>query len=848
MVLARRPRFGREIRRERLLAACDAAPVVVLAAPAGNGKSVLAGQLCDRSGRRTIWCRLAPGYDDAADLVAMALQSAGVAVDDDVGLATDVLVLAGTLLELLEAEPSVLAVDDYHEAEGGRCDQLLAEVVSLLPDEATVVISGRSRPAALLGRLSAVAPIVLEREALAFDDDEARRLFELHGQVLGRSGDWTESTGGWAAALSMVAEGVVADPADVEAAGDLVTALLADARLASHHGLLQGLAVLPYLTADLAAELGLGSREALAQLGALTSLASDADGFWRLHPSVADELASSLGDDDVSAIQTAAARALADSDPATAIELHLAGHDAEAAADVLADHLSAVGTDHAMRWLYVMPAEVRRRFPPALSAGRATVNLDAAIVQARERVERAVETGQRREALLALGSVHAGRGELPDAADALEAAARLSDAAASAAAIQTQLAMVRWWAGDLDGASAALDQAGDGVWPTWIAGQLALLRDDLAAAAEAGRRCLELADVEPAATAAPGRSLLAAAAVLDGRLEDAAVDAAEAYRTALEVGGLDLAAAAPVHGWALVRLDRAEEAAAVVDVLQRQVGRQDHHARVQAALLSCALSAGSGDTERIERDARRLHQYREAGYAPLETVAGLLAGGTAPPTGLVIGLLGEPLVEVDGSVIAPSAWKSKKALEVLLWLGLAGGRGARREQVIESVWPGREPEKGRTLLRTALSEIRRVLEPNRHKGEPSRFVTVDGDRVIVDATSDVAGARSADGTAHDVFALVAPGLSSELPDADWVDELRREVERLRVDAAERVVADVAAGAGVEDSGRIAALGVLIEAEPWNKAHVDALIEAHRAAGDEVAAKAVERRWFEDDDG
>jgi LuxR family maltose regulon positive regulatory protein len=841
LVLSRRPRFGREIERDRLLAACDGAAVVVLAAPGGSGKSVLAGQLCDRSPRRTLWCRLAPGYDDAADLVATALQSAGATPPDEIGVVTDVLELAGTLLELLEAEATVLVVDDYHQAEGGRCDQLLAEVITLLPDDVTVVVCCRTRPAALLGRIAAIAPVVLGNDALAFDGDETGSLFELHGRDAGAVAVWTESTGGWAAALTLVAEGTLTGDVDPAASGELAAALLADPRLASHHDLLRGLAVLPYVTAELAAALDLGSGAALAQLGGLTSLASDADGFWRLHPSVAEAILATLDASQVGAIRSAAAAALAATDPATAIELHLGVGDAEAAADVLADHLSEVGTDHAMRWLYVMPAEVRRRFPPALSAGRATVNLDVAIVTARERVQRATEAGRRREALLALGSVHAGRGELADAADALEAAARLAvPGGAATAAIHTQLALVRWWAGDLDGAAAALENAGAGVWPAWIDGQLALVRGDAGAVADAGRRSVEAAS-DPGATDAPGRSLLAIAALLDGRLDDAAAEAAEAYRTALDVGGLDLAAAATAHGWALLRTGRADEAEAVIDVLQRQVGRQDHHARVQAALLASARSEGSGDTERIERDARRLYGFREAGYAPLEAAAQLLAGRAATEAGLAIRLLGEHVVEVDGERIPTSAWKSKKALEVLLWLGLAGAGGARREQVIEAVWPGREPEKGRTLLRTALSEIRRVLEPNRHRGEPSRFVTVDGDRVAVDASSDVTAARSATGSPGEAFDRVAPGLVTDLPDADWVDELRRELQRLGVEAAERVVA-----AG-DQGRRVAALDVLFAAEPWNRAHVDALVEAHRAAGDEVAARAVERRWFEDDD-
>jgi ATP/maltotriose-dependent transcriptional regulator MalT len=279
-VLSRRPRFGRSLTRERALTACDHASVLLLTAPAGCGKSVLAGQICDRSDRKTIWCRLAEGYADAADLVAMAAQSAGIDAGD-IGLATDVLTLASSLLELLEAEPVVMVVDDYDRAEGDRCDQLLAEVFALLPRDATVVVAGRTRPAALLGRIAGLDPVVLDGAHLAFDTDEAASLFALHDRPTDDPTAWVSATGGWATAMALVAEGALVDLGRAAGSVDVAAAFLEDARLIGHRRLLKGLAVLPYLTNDLAIELELGSREALTQLGALTSMASDSDGYWR---------------------------------------------------------------------------------------------------------------------------------------------------------------------------------------------------------------------------------------------------------------------------------------------------------------------------------------------------------------------------------------------------------------------------------------------------------------------------------------------------------------------------------------------------------------------------------------
>ncbi|MDH3755272.1 MAG: winged helix-turn-helix domain-containing protein, partial [Acidimicrobiia bacterium] len=212
---------------------------------------------------------------------------------------------------------------------------------------------------------------------------------------------------------------------------------------------------------------------------------------------------------------------------------------------------------------------------------------------------------------------------------------------------------------------------------------------------------------------------------------------------------------------------------------------------------------------------------------------------TAAP--LLVELLGHwRATTADGS-IGPGDWKSKKAFEVLSVLAIASPSGRSREQVIEEIWPARDPDKGRTLLRTALSEIRRVLEPGRQRGEASRHVEAVGDRVVVRAETDVEAARGAlaNGDHQAAFTALARGLAPDCPEADWVDEQRSTVARLTLEAAEQVAAS-------SGPSQIAALEALVAAEPWSKDHVDALAAAHRTAGNAAAANAVERRWFEDD--
>ena len=163
--------------------------------------------------------------------------------------------------------------------------------------------------------------------------------------------------------------------------------------------------------------------------------------------------------------------------------------------------------------------------------------------------------------------------------------------------------------------------------------------------------------------------------------------------------------------------------------------------------------------------------------------------------------------------------------------------------MIEAIWEGRDPQKGRTLLRTALTEIRRVLEPRRGTGQESRFVATSEDRVIVRGTTDL---RQAALLRHDqpaaAFAMIAAGPAADGPDAEWFDELGGEVDRLRTELAARVAPDVI----VDHDTRVAAYEILITAEPWQRDHFQELAAIHRARGDEHEAADVDRRWFLDD--
>ncbi len=845
-VLSRVPRHPGALVRERLTGLVDGPETgLVVVAPAGWGKTMLAGQLADRHPGRLVWCRLAPGYDQAHDLVALAAASAGTDPPSDT---PDAMALAGELLDLLEAEPTVLVIDDYHRADHPTVDALLAEVLPLLTPESTIVVTSRTRPAGLIGRLPGGLAKVVEQDELAFTTDEARALLETSGRSGADAPLWTERLRGWPAALGLVAEGG-GEPTD-EAVEELVDGLLLDGLDEQGRRGVHALAVLPYLTPALADELALGGESVLDSLGQAGSLVSEADGYWRIDRSTGDFVAARVDPDWATDLRRRAAAALAATDPPASIDLHLSVDDPGAAADVLAANLSAIGVERAVMWLYQFPAELRRRFPPVVAAGRATVNVDVAAAEAARRVDEAESPGERRESLLALGSTLAAAGDLSGAAEALEGAIAAGVGSAPLLRRASELlARVRWWLGDDVGARSALDASDDSVASRWLRAQLALTNGDVQRADAEGRHAIELAGDDPDATTVPGQSARVQAALLDG---DGPPDptirtlAEQAHAIGIEAGGHDLTLGAVAQAWCLIRSEEIDAAQSVCDAIERRAGRQDAHARLQAALIRLAAARAADTDDDLERLNRRVGDARRRGFAPVEELARrALPSLRSDEAGLRVELLGEGRVAVDGAELGAPAWKSKKALEVLRYVADAGPRGRRREEIIEAVWPDRDEDKGRTLLRTALSGIRRTIEPSRPAGEPSRFVETSGERVSITADTDLARADrlTEQGRLEEAFRLLQRPATPLEEAGEWATDLRRAVERTRVDVAQRLAGSDTA----PDPVKIAALEMLLDAEPWNRAHVDALMGAHRSVGDKAAVQAVERRWFEADD-
>ena len=840
-LLTRSPQLGNVLGRTRLVTVVGSTPIVAISGPTGSGCTTAAAQIAAGGGSAVAWCRLAHGYDTAADVVEMVADTVGA----DITPAKRVIELADQLLGLIELGLIELGrltvvVDDYDLAADGELDRMIAECADLLPPRSRIIVAGAARPAGLIGLVTPTKRCVLDAADLAFDDDEARDLFRLHGADEHDALRWNHELDGWAQGVVAGAHAPHGDPA--RHVVGLLDQLIESDPTASD--VLDAVASVGHVTVDILTGLGVGvDAISLAGLVDATPLLTDHDGYVRIADAAGQAHRAGMDPSRIADLRRTAGSLLAAEDPTTAIDLLIEAGEAERAADVLADHLSEIGVERALNWLYRLPADLRRRFPPVLAAGQATVEVDAALAAAQARVESAPDERSRREALFALGSVEAHRGELAAAAGALEGALRSARGdTESTYRIGAELASTRWLLGDVLGAQAALRDLPATPANRWLAMQLAAV-DGGQLPPTGGTGATGDDDAARDAFTHAADSL---AALVRGDRASAERSSAAAYRIAVEGGGEPFVAASAVRAWGLLVDGNPADALIVAEELERRLGPRHQLARVHGAIIRERCARTGGDVGRHEREQRRLRDLRARGYAPIEQLArraidGDATSGPVDRVGLEIQVIGDHRVLCDGRTIERSAWKSKKALDVLTVLASYGAAGGRREQIVEAVWPGREPEKGRTLLRTALSEIRRVLEPDRPPGEPSKYLTAEDDVIKLDGVLDLD--RLDDLVNRDpaaAFSELTSGLAASVVGTEWAQDWQPRVERLTVLAASNVPENA------ERPQRIEALEALIAAEPWQRSHYDRLAELHRSGGDEPAAADVERRWFADD--
>lgn len=213
--------FVRRPRLVRLLDGLSEYPVTLLTAPAGAGKTALAGDWARHTGRRAVWLAL-----DEADRRPDGFVTALAAALDELapGCASATLEVVGrphaphdavhALVDALEdaaprTEHAVLVVDDLHVVDDDeRAVACLGAFVEHKPDWLDLVLLSRRRPALAVDRLRAAGVLAdLTFDALRLTDAEAQEMFrglcpDTSPDVLDAVTRWA---GGWAAAVRLAA-------------------------------------------------------------------------------------------------------------------------------------------------------------------------------------------------------------------------------------------------------------------------------------------------------------------------------------------------------------------------------------------------------------------------------------------------------------------------------------------------------------------------------------------------------------------------------------------------------------------------------------------------------------------
>jgi DNA-binding SARP family transcriptional activator len=89
--------------------------------------------------------------------------------------------------------------------------------------------------------------------------------------------------------------------------------------------------------------------------------------------------------------------------------------------------------------------------------------------------------------------------------------------------------------------------------------------------------------------------------------------------------------------------------------------------------------------------------------------AGVRADGDRPQALLRVYLLGRFEVVRDDAPIPAHAWRRRRPADLLKLLALAPGRILSRDQVVETLWPDKDPASGANNLHRALYDLRQIL-------------------------------------------------------------------------------------------------------------------------------------------
>ena len=157
----------------------------------------------------------------------------------------------------------------------------------------------------------------------------------------------------------------------------------------------------------------------------------------------------------------------------------------------------------------------------------------------------------------------------------------------------------------------------------------------------------------------------------------------------------------------------------------------------------------------------------------------------SPPRDVAVTLLGGFTVAVDGESLAGTRWRLRKGRDLVKLLALAPSHRLHREQLMDALWPDREPAAAANNLNQVVHAARQVLGTG--------AIEVRDELLWLHAIVDVdeferaAGQAQRDGSPAAMAGALSLYGGELLPEdryADWTTTRREELERLREELEE----------------------------------------------------------------
>jgi LuxR family transcriptional regulator, maltose regulon positive regulatory protein len=396
-----RPRLYDAVARKRLFTLLDKHrqhPVIWVSGPPGSGKSTLIGSYIDTRKRPALWLQVDAGDADistfffylgeaAKQLAPRRKRLPLLTPEHRADLPAFTRRFGRALFEQLPVD-SMVVLDNFQEAaHDGLFQQVVSDLIGLVPETATlIVISRRDPEASFASHLANQTIVVLPWQELRLTEDEALALAKTKSMISPQLIKEAYSrANGWAAGLILMLESLKYDEQNLETLSgqsqEAIFAYFAQQTLnkadATAQRILAELSVLPSFTPSLARELTAESSapdvlEYLFRNHLFTTRRFDTAVQYEFHPLfrafLFNQLKAQTNDAELRELQRRAGRLLVEEGAIdSAIDLLLAAQDWVSAANVLqlnAEKLYGQGRFSTLTgWLSLFPANVVAEHP-----------------------------------------------------------------------------------------------------------------------------------------------------------------------------------------------------------------------------------------------------------------------------------------------------------------------------------------------------------------------------------------------------------------------------------------------------------------------------------------------------